>query len=50
MRVMQSETRHEVYRTWRELAEAAKTDDKAWLYLLTFAPWATSLLEEPTLH
>ncbi len=47
---MQSETHHDVYRTWAELAEAAKTDEKAWLFLVNFAPWATKLLEEPTRH
>lgn len=47
---MQSETHHDVYRTWAELAEAAKTDEKAWLFLVNFAPWATRLLEEPTRH
>ncbi|MBP8097907.1 MAG: hypothetical protein KAY03_01185 [Arenimonas sp.] len=47
---MPSETRHELYRTWAELAEAARTDEKAWLFLLNFAPWATRLLEEPTRH
>ena len=45
---MQSETRHNEYRTWAELAEAAKTDTKAWLFLLNAAPWAAKLLEEPT--
>lgn len=49
-RRMSSETHHEMYRTWAELAEAAKTDEKAWLYLVNFAPWATRLLEEPTRH
>ena len=49
-RVMPSETHHELYRTWAELAEAAKTDEKAWLFLVNFAPWATKLLEEPTRH
>ena len=47
---MSSETHHETYRTWAELAEAAKTDTKAWLYLVNFAPWAAKLLEEPTKH
>ena len=47
---MPSETCHELYRTWAELAEAAKTDEKAWLFLVNFAPWATKLLEEPTKH
>ena len=47
---MPSDTHHETYRTWAELAEAAKTDEKAWLYLVKFAPWATKLLEEPTKH
>lgn len=47
---MSSETCHELYRTWAELAEAAKTDEKAWLFLVNFAPWATKLLEEPTKH
>jgi hypothetical protein len=47
---MPSETCHDQYRTWAELAEAAKTDEKAWLFLLTFAPWATRLLEEPAWH
>ena len=47
---MPSETHHETYRTWAELAEAAKTDEKAWLFLVNFAPWATRLLEEPTRH
>ena len=49
-RIMQGETHHDVYRTWAELAEAAKTDEKAWLFLVNFAPWATRLLEEPTRH
>lgn len=47
---MANETQHDVYRTWAELAEAAKSDYKAWLYLVNFAPWATRLLEEPTRH
>lgn len=47
---MSSETCHELYRTWAELTEAAKTDEKAWLFLVNFAPWATKLLEEPTKH
>jgi hypothetical protein len=42
---MQSETRHHEYRTWAELAAAAKTDTRAWLYLLETAPWAVKLLE-----
>jgi hypothetical protein len=49
-RYMSSETHHDKYRTWAELAEAAKTDEKAWLFLVNFAPWATRLLEEPTRH
>ena len=48
--LMSSETCHELYRTWAELTEAAKTDEKAWLFLVNFAPWATKLLEEPTKH
>ena len=44
-RHMQSETRHHEYRTWAELAAAAKTDTRAWLYLLENAPWAVKLLE-----
>jgi hypothetical protein len=44
-RRMQSETCHHEYRTWAELAAAAKTDTRAWLYLLENAPWAVKLLE-----
>jgi hypothetical protein len=47
---MNGETLHPTWHTWAELAEAAKTDEKAWLYLVNFAPWATRLLEEPTKH
>ena len=49
---MQSETRHDQYRSWAELAEAAKSDTRAWLFLLNAAPWAAKLLEEsePTTH
>ena len=46
---MQSDTRHHEYRTWAELAEAAKSDYRAWLFLLNAAPWAAKLLEEPQL-
>jgi hypothetical protein len=49
---MPSETRHNQYRSWAELAEAAKSDYRAWLFLLNAAPWAAKLLEErkPTKH
>jgi hypothetical protein len=47
---MANETHHDEYRSWRELIEAAKSDEQAWLYLVNFAPWATRLLEEPTKH
>ena len=30
------------------LFEEPETDEKAWLFLVNFAPWATKLLEEPT--
>lgn len=46
-RPMPSDTRHHEYRSWAELAEAAKTDTRAWLFLLNAAPWAAKLLEEP---
>jgi hypothetical protein len=46
-RHMPSDTRHHEYRTWAELAEAAKTDTRAWLFLLEHAPWAAKLLETP---
>jgi hypothetical protein len=42
---MQSETRHHEYRTWAELAAAAKTDTRAWLSRLENAPGAVKLLE-----
>ena len=45
---MPNETHNEVYRSWSELIEAARSDEKAWLFLITFAPWATRLLEEPS--
>lgn len=48
--VMPNETCHDVYRTWAALTEAARTDEKAWLFLITFAPWATRLLDEPRKH
>ena len=48
---MPNEPSHDTYRNWMELIETAKTDEKAWLFLVTFAPWATRLLEdEPTVH
>ncbi len=49
---MPSDTRHHEYRSWAELAEAAKSDYRAWLFLLNAAPWAAKLLEEqePTTH
>ena len=47
---MDRETNHDTWHTWAELAEAAKTDTRAWLYLVNFAPWAARLLEEPTKH
>jgi hypothetical protein len=46
-RPMPSDTRHTEYRTWAELAEAAKTDTRAWLFLVEHAPWAAKLLETP---
>lgn len=44
---MQSDTRNHEYRSWAELAEAAKSDYRAWLFLLNAAPWAAKLLEDP---
>ena len=42
---MPNDTRHHEFQTWAELAAAAKTDTRAWLYLLENAPWAVKLLE-----
>ncbi|MEO6104098.1 MAG: hypothetical protein ABIP44_10725 [Pseudoxanthomonas sp.] len=47
---MQSETRHDEYRTWAQLAEAAKSDTRAWLFLLNAAPWAAKLLEDESVE
>ena len=44
-RCMPNDTRHHEFQTWAELAAAAKTDTRAWLYLLENAPWAVKLLE-----
>jgi|KBSMisStandDraft_5_1062788.scaffolds.fasta_scaffold790426_2 hypothetical protein len=44
---MPNEPLHDVYRTWADLIEAARTEEDAWLFLVASAPWATRLLDEP---